>query len=171
MGIQRPRDHARRERGEVLPQAPREREARQARSFPPRRRTLRRRNRDRQRASIQKATWHRSGATDRTTELVAGTGGWDLSAPPCRLRRRGCRPRCRGCGRARSPRDECSLRPREERSPASSPDGACRDGCGFRCRRSGDSVRHPRVDRDSTRDPDCCVLVLLEASSRGLTID
>src|SRR2546426_12644142 len=70
MGIQRPRDHARRERGEVLPQAPREREARQARSFPPRRRTLRRRNRDRQRASIQKATWHRPGATDRTTELV-----------------------------------------------------------------------------------------------------
>src|SRR5437867_13197420 len=81
MGIQRPRDHARRERGEVLPQAPREREACQARSFPPRRRTLRRRNRDRQRASIQKATWHRSGATDRTTELVELTGAGS-SAPP-----------------------------------------------------------------------------------------
>src|SRR6266511_3311601 len=89
MGIQRPRNHARRERGEVLPQAPREREARQARSFPPRRRTLRRRNRDRQRASIQKATWHRSGATDRTTELVADTGGWifgpAMSAPQARM--------------------------------------------------------------------------------------
>src|SRR5713226_6604538 len=85
MGIQRPRDHARRERGEVLPQAPREREARETRSFPPRRRTLRRRNRDRQRASIQKTTWHRSGATDRTTELVAGTGAGSsvpaMSAP------------------------------------------------------------------------------------------
>ena len=57
------------------------REARQARSFPPRRRTLRRRNRDRQRASIQKATWHRSGATDRTTELVELTGAGS-SAPP-----------------------------------------------------------------------------------------
>jgi hypothetical protein len=62
-------------------------------------------------------------------------------------------------------------KPGEERSDTRSPDGACGDGCGFRCRRSGDSVRHSRVDRDSTRDPDCCVLVLLEASSRRLTID
>ena len=42
-------------------------------------------------------------------------------------------------------------------------------GCCCRRRRSGDGVRHRRVDRDSTRDPDGRVLVLLEAPARRLT--
>ena len=44
-------------------------------------------------------------------------------------------------------------------------------GCCCRSRRSGDGVRHLRIDRDSTRDPDGRVLVLLEAPARRLTLE